>query len=249
MGGGGGCCVGDCCVANCGFCCIGDFFSCSDSGCCVGNCSDSGGRGSDTHATKIANELAQMREKAKKEAKKQEQEIIKEINDSMSEFLNWLEGINSRKVGGRALSINIDRVKKLNKDMEDDVVGFIGRRLDDRLVATDSQVSVILAEPDDAKRKKNFDDFYDRIKHDAIRELIKEVESAVDRQSDSIEREIQLRMNEVQSSMKDELNALEELKEAQKSQKSEIFKKQAEYMYYEDLCDIMDENLKRARES
>ena len=133
--------------------------------------------------------------------------------------------------------------------MEDDVVGFIGRRLDDRLVATDSQVSVILAEPDDAKRKKNFDDFYDRIKHDAIRELIKEVESAVDRQSDSIEREIQLRMNEVQSSMKDELNALEELKEAQKSQKSEIFKKQAEYMYYEDLCDIMDENLKRARES
>lgn len=32
------CCIGDCCVMNCGFCCIGDFFSCKDcSNCCVGD--------------------------------------------------------------------------------------------------------------------------------------------------------------------------------------------------------------------
>ncbi|MBR4695472.1 MAG: hypothetical protein IKO94_05265, partial [Selenomonadaceae bacterium] len=68
-----------------------------------------------------------MRDKAKKDAKEQEEAIIHEIDDSMSGFLQWIEEINHRKIDGRALGINIDRLKKLNKDMHDDVVGFIGR--------------------------------------------------------------------------------------------------------------------------
>lgn len=245
--GGGGCCVGNCCIANCGFCCIGDFFGCSSDGsCCVGNCADSGGPGSDTHAQKISNELASIRERAANFAREQEEQITKDIDDSMTEFLEWIESINSKKIGGRALSINVERLKRLNRDMHDDVEGFIGRQLNERLVSTDNEVTNILAEPDDKKRKKNFDDFYERIKREAVRELIKKIEESVERQSDSVEREIKNRMDEVQSSMQGELKALRELQTAQQSEASALKEKQLEYMYYLDLCDTMDEELKRA---
>lgn len=248
--GGGGCCD-ICCVMNC---CIGDFFSCSDSGCCVGNCSDSGccvsdgsgGGGYDNHADVIANELATMKERARKYAQKQEAEILQDIDDSMKDFLDWLEKINSQKIGGRTLSINVERLQRLNRDMHDDVEGFIGRRLDERLVPTDSEVSSILAERDDKKRKKNFDAFYDRIKRDAVRALIKEIETSVDKQNDSIEREIQNRMDEVQSSMNTELEALQDLQMAQKAEASEVATKQVEYLYRENLTFIMSAELKKA---
>ncbi|MBR3457555.1 MAG: hypothetical protein IKH16_05300 [Selenomonadaceae bacterium] len=189
-----------------------------------------------------------MRDKAKKDSKEQEEAIIHEIDDSMSGFLQWIEEINHRKIDGRALGINIDRLKKLNKDMHDDVVGFIGRRLDERLVSTDSELATILGDPNDESRKKNFGKFYDRIRKDAIRALIKEVEEAVEKQSSSIEQEIQIRMKEVQSSMRDELRALEDLQKTQRSQKSDLAIRQVDYMYHADLCDTMSEQLGKAEE-
>lgn len=244
MGGGGGCCVGNCCVANCGFCCIGDFFSCSD--CCVGNCGDnsSGKTAKIDHTAIINNELAEMRNRSATDAKKQEEDIITDINESMKDFIKWLEDVNRQKIGGRNLNINIDKIKELNEALRKKVVGFIGKRLDDKLVMTDPEVSTILAETDDAKRKKNFDDFYDNRLREAIREMIKEIETSVREQSEAIEREIQNRINELNNNMAQETRAFEEIKKLKDKEDSRLAEVQVDYMYYANLCDIMFDELK-----
>ena len=247
-----GCCVGNCCVANCGFCCIGDFFSCSDSGCCVGNCcvgdsrsnSYSAKTAKEDHAAMIANELAEMRKRATTEAGQQEEDIIADVNESMAEFINWVEGINKQKIGGKNLNINISKIRELNENLRRKIVGFIGNRLNDKIVMTDPEVSTILAERDKDKRKKNFDDFYQRRKREAIRALINEIETSVREQSEAIEREIQNRIRELNNNMDQETRAFEELKKLKEKEDSRVAEKQIEYMYYADLCDIMFDELK-----
>lgn len=246
---GGGCCVGNCCVANCGFCCIGDFFSCSDSGCCVGNCcvsdtTSSSKTAKEDHEAMIANEIAEMRQRSDREAQEQENDIITDTNETLDEFIKWIEGVNKTKIGGKNLNINIDKIKELNDALRKKIVGFIGKKLNDRLVMTDPEVSTILAETDNAKRKRNFDDFYNARKREAIRELIKEIETSVREQSESIEREIQNRIKELNNTMAQETQAFEELKKLKEQEDSQLARKQIEYMYYAELCDIMFDELK-----
>ena len=252
----GGCCVGNCgfcCVANCGFCCV---FKCSDCGdCCVSNvprarsCSDSPSRSIPTEQKDkidftaiIANEIADMRNKASNRAKSEEELILKDIDESMNEFIKWVESENKKKYDGTSLNINVDQIRKLNSDMRSEVVGFIGTQLAKRLVQGDKELAPILAERNDKLRKKNFQDFYDRVFREAIRALIKKIEEAVRKQSASIEKEIQTRLDEVNRSMNDEMKELEELQKVRSQEKAKLSDKQVEYMYYDSLCDVILNN-------
>ena len=193
MGGGGGCYVANCCVGNCG-----DTSS-----------SNSKTAGED-HAALIANELAEMRERSATDAKKQEGDIIDDVNETMQKFTKWIREINKQKIGGRNLNININQIEELNE----------------------------------ALRKKNFDDFYVARKREAIRALIEEIETSVREQSDSIEREIQNRIKELDNNMQQEARAFDDLRKMKIEQDSRLAAKQVEYMYYENLCDIMFDELK-----
>ena len=257
------CCIGDCCVVDC---CVFNFSKCGN--CCVGHCSNycdnyalppSGNSDSSSddyggsdyhedpntkHAALINNELAEMRKRATEESKKDEAACLKDIDENIDYFVKLLEEVNQKKFGGRSLNLNIDQIKKINEKLHDDVVGFIGKQLDNRLVTTDKELSVILEERNKTKRKKNFDDFYYRVYRDAIRALIEKIETAVGEQSASIEKEIQNRLNEVNNNMSEETNAFEELQNLKAQEDSRVAEKQVEYMFYEDLCDTMYDHLK-----
>ena len=245
----GGCCIGDCCVANCGFCCV---FDCciGKSNCCVGehatpsSSSSSKKHQEEDHAAMIANELAEMRSRSASEARRQEEEVIAETNKTMEEFIKWIQDENKKQYGGRSLNINIERIKELNENLRKKIVGFIGKRLNDKIVDTNPEVSTILNERDNSKRKKNFDEFYQARMRDAIRELITAIETSVREQSDSIEREIQNRIKELNNTMTEETRALEDLKRLKEQENSRVAEKQVEYMYYINLCDIMYDELK-----
>ena len=253
MGCGGFCCIGDCCVVDC---CVFNFSKCGN--CCVGHCSESPPKISGPsnpcsdyhedpntkHAALINNELAEMRKRATEESKKDEAACLKDIDENIDYFVKLLEEVNQKKFGGRSLNLNIDQIKKINEKLHDDVVGFIGKQLDNRLVTTDKELSVILEERNKTKRKKNFDDFYYRVYRDAIRALIEKIETAVGEQSASIEKEIQNRLNEVNNNMSEETNAFEELQNLKAQEDSRVAEKQVEYMFYEDLCDTMYDHLK-----
>ena len=60
-------------------------------------------------------------------------------------------------------NINISGIRANNEDLKKEVNGYIGNIIDERLVLTDKELSVIFEERDDNKRKKNFDAFCKRV--------------------------------------------------------------------------------------
>ena len=232
----GGCCVGDCCIGNC---CVLDL--CGDSGCCVGNAT--GPTESETHAKKVAEELAKMRESSSASSKEQEEDLIDDINTSMKEFLECIKELNNKKFDGESLRINIDLIKEKNEKLKKQVVGSISEVLNSRLVLTDKELSAILAEKDDSKRKKNFEAFVQRVKKEAQKKLKQNIEKTVAEQSKIVSDEIETRKKEVNQQLSETVKELSEIVEIKKKNSSDLEKKQFEYMYQCALCNILlDEN-------
>ena len=243
----GSCCVGDCCVVDCGFCCVMD--------CCVFDMSSSS-RGcgyhprenkTEDHATIIANELAEMKEKMSESAREEESKYLKRITQSMDEFIRELEKINRESCGGKQLNINREEIIRQNDDLSKKVVGFIGRRMDDRLVHTDNELALILQERDKKTRDKNFDDFVARVRKSAIRDLIETIQETVKAQSDVIDREIRGRLQEVNSSMEEEIKKYQELRELKEKRAEEMAARQSEYMFEHTLCGLLLDEVQAGR--
>ena len=203
-----GCGCGFCCIADCGFCCIGDF--CSDSGCSYqpdrNNTAD--------HAKKIADETAAMKKLAREEGRKIGQEALGSLNNYMAQLMKFLDQYNQREYGGKKLDLHLASVQEKIKDLQEGILDYIGDRLDERLVETDPELSVILQEMDDEKRKERFDEFYSRIHREAVKELTRKVENVVGEQFNIVREEIDERLGEVQNSMK---KALRDYQSAEKT--------------------------------
>lgn len=236
----GGCCIGNCCVMDNP---VGDFFrnifSCSE------GCGYHPGPSKDElHAKKIADELAAMKETTRKSTEKKESELIDYINSSMNNLLDELETLNEQDFGGRSLNLNIGGIKAKNDMLKSQVKGHIGRALDERLVLTDRELSIILEEKDDKKRGKRFDEFVVRVKQNAVKSLRVTIERTVDQQKQLIQSEIEARLNEINSSLDrieheytDALN-----NRSQGGTTSE--KKQLECIYKTELLELLLEQVK-----
>ena len=180
----GGCCIGDCCVMD-NF--VGDFFRDLTTPACSYH---PGSIKTTDHAEKIANELADMKEKYSKSSKKNEEKIINHISSSMDDLLKLLNSINRKQYGGKVLNINIESLREKNEDLKKQVVGSIEKRMNDRLVLTDKELSAILEERDDKKRGKNFKNFCVKIQKNAIADLKNNIQKTVKEQEKMIEKEI-----------------------------------------------------------
>lgn len=239
MGGGGGCCIGDF------HCCVGDFhLPCVfDSGCCVGNSCcvghSSGPSKDELHAQKIANELAEMKEKMSESTSKQESKIIEYINRSMNSFMKEINELNKKSFGEETLSINVDAIKKKNDSLKKQVIGCVGNVMNARLVSSDKELSTILAEHDDDKRKKNFEAFVKKIKKEALIEFKKVVEKTVQEQSAVVSDEIKSRQKEVNKRLEESISELTSIMEIKKKNTEDLEKKQVQYMYQSTLCDML----------
>ena len=228
---GGGCCVGDNFIVNA----VKDFF-CSDS-CCVGNAP--GPRESEIHAKKVADELAEMKVKNDEAARKQERSIIENINRSMNSFMREVEGLNRNLYSGKSLDINTNLINKKNDELKEQVIGCVGNVMNKRLVQTDKELSIILEERDDAKRKENFEGFINKVKKEALDEFKKQVESTIQQQSKMISKEINIRLKEVNKSMEESISALTDIMESKQKSGYELEKIQIDYMYESSLCGLL----------
>lgn len=239
MGGGGGCCIGNF------SCCVGDFhLPCLfDSGCCVGNSCcvghSSGPSKDELHSQKIANELAEMRKKMSDATSKQESDIIEYINRSMNSFMREIDELNKKSFGGETLSINIDAIKKKNDSLKKQVIGCVSNMMNARLVSSDKELSTVLAEQDDDKRKQNFEDFVKKVKKEALTEFKKIVEKTVEEQSAVVSCEIKSRQKEVNKRLEESISELISIMEIKKKNTENLEKKQVQYMYQSTLCDIV----------
>ncbi len=234
-----GCCVGDCCVLDCGFCCVFDF--CSDSGCGYHPTTN------DTvdHSKKIADELAEMKDRAHKEGEKIGSEAFSNINQFMSQFISHLKTVNEGQYGGKKLNIKIDNIEREFEKLQQEVTGFIGKRMDDRLVLTDSELSIILEEKDDAERAKNFENFYKKIHEKAVLDLSKKIEEIIAKQFSIVDIEIRNRLKEVDLSTKNALKEYEQAERLKKENSVELSKKDLDFMYKITIADILLNELNR----
>jgi hypothetical protein len=228
---GGGCCVSNHPIIDF----IKDIF-CSDS-CCVGY--SSGPSESEQHARKVAEELAEMKEKSEKSSTQTEQKIMDYINRSMDSFMIEIEKINQQDFFGEKLNINIKAIREKNEQLNKQVVGCISTVLNTRLVQTDKELSTILEERDEKKRKENFSAFVEKVKKQALSKLRIEIEKAVKAQSEMVSKEIKTRQKEVDARMEESIKELTEIMEVKEKSESELKKKQVDYMYQSALCDLL----------
>lgn len=228
---GGGCCVSHHPILDF----LSDIF-CSDS-CCVGNAP--GPSESEQHAEKVANELAEMKERSSKSSSEKEKYIIDYINRSMDSFMIEIEKINKQSFFGEKLNINTQAIREKNEQLNNQVVGCISSVFNTRLVQTDKELSTILEERNDKKRKKNFEKFVERVKKDALGKLRIKIEKTVHAQSEVVSKEIKTRQKEVDARMKESIKELTKIMEAKEKSDADLKKKQINYMYQSALCDLL----------
>lgn len=231
---GGGCCVMD------NF--VGDLFKdlfCSDSPCGYHPRQVK----TASHAKETADDFAELISKAEKSTKKSEQKILVCVEKSMERLLNEMEDANKKKFGGRELNINIDGIRAQNDALKREVIGFMGAYMSSHLVQTDPELSLILKEPDDKKRHKNFDTFYKRIRKDAIGKLADKISQTVKSQQAVIEKEITSRLNEVDAEMKEAETSYIKMQQAKYEGEESVAKDRANHLYAHELVEILLETV------
>lgn len=234
---GSSCCVGDF-IFNCGYNHpIRDFFDSLCSDCCVGH--SSGPTESEKHARKVANELAEMKEKSEQSSKDVESKIMKYINSSLDSFMEEIEDINKQSFFGEKLNINTTAIREKNDALNEQVVGCVSTVMNTRLVQTDKELSTILEERDDKKRKKNFEDFTDKVKKQALSKLKVQIEKTVNAQSEVVSAEIKIRQKEINYRLEETIRELTEILDVKKKNDEELEKKQVSIMYESALCDLL----------
>lgn len=197
----------------------------------------------ESHVKKIADELAEMKEKVRKRSEKQEEKILKYINQSLEQLIKGLENVNHQEFGGKTLNINIENIKRQYEYLKNDVVGFIGNEVDGKLVLTDSELSVILKERNDRKRNKSFDDFCKKLERQVTEKLSRKIESTVKKQEKIIRTEIEIRLNEVNRSMEEAQKAYTEILKIKEQDESKMAETQIKYMYQYELSEILLDQL------
>lgn len=235
----GGCCIGNCCIMDNA---VGDFFRniFGESGGCSYH---PGPSETEAHAKKIADELAAMKESIREASEEKEKEIIDYINKSMNDLIQLLEDVNREQFGGKSLNINISGIRVNNEDLKKEVVGSIGNVMDERLVLTDRELSLILEERNDKKRNKNFDSFCKRVQKQALDALSKKIESTVREQEDMIRREIESRLNEVDRKMESATKAYTDIVDVKEKDELKMAETQIKYIYQYGLTDILLDQL------
>ena len=185
-----------------------------------------------------------MKERATKEGKKIGDEAFDNINQYMNEFLENLKIINANSYGGKKLNIKIDVIEREINKLRSEVSNFIGDRLNDRLVLTDSELSVILDERDDKKRSRRFDDFYTRVHKKAVLDLAEKIEEVIAKQFAMVDTEIRTRLKEVDSSMQEALQSYNDAEKMKEQRDNSLAEKQIDCMYRATVADIMLDELK-----
>jgi len=198
---------------------------------------------SEEHAKKIADELAEKKEEIRELTKKDENRTIDYINKSMNDLVKYLEEINNKQFGGKTLNININEIKKSNEKLKKEVVGCLSGYIDERLVLTDNELSIILEERDDKKRKKKFKAFCEKIEQQAFDELSKKIEKTVRKQEEVIRKEIKVRLDEVERNMKTVTKAYDEIVEIKGKDESKMEEAQIKYIYQYELSEILLDQL------
>lgn len=240
MGGGGGCCVSNCCKGRV-WQAIKDFF-CSNS-CCVGNSvrNQEGvdSRNADLEATlRIQKSLDEFRADTQNKSTELENSIIKESRESLDNFINELRAYNKIKYGNRKLDINLSNIEREHRKTEDQIHGFIVKRIAKRISLDDDECHELLKLNPGAEKTKKLDDFYKKVLKEAINELTSVLRDAMEKQTDIVEDRIQQRIDSILDICETKTADFEIIQKMKTKDESKIEREQIRLSHYVALCDL-----------
>ena len=245
MGGCFDCCVRNCCIIDNVFTRIGgevrdairDIFR-GDSGGCTCDTYRPSRNTTEKHTTKIANELASMKEKKRAFWDKKEGEIIDHINGNMNGLIEELEKLNLMDFEGKSLNIDLTAIRSKTEEIKNKVTGSVGRVFEDRLVTTDPELSVIMNERSDKKRSMAFNGFCKKIQKSALTTLKNNISNSIKEQNELIKSVISTRMEEVNASIQQENEAYKALIESKEKEEANA-KMQLMHIYLNELAALL----------
>lgn len=239
---------------SCGNCCVGkciniigrikDFFSGSKG-------SSSGGRTdsydvntADLETTvRVQHALTEFRTDTQDRSEKLENEVIKESREFLDEFLDDIRKYNKIRYGNRRLNINLSHIERENRKTEDEIHGFIVKRVIKRISLDDSECAEILKmDAGDAKTKK-FDGFYKKILKEAVLELEEVLRNAMEKQTDMVEDKIQQRIDGIMDIYESKVAEFEKIQTVKQSGEVQIEQEQIRLAHHVALCEYALEQL------
>ena len=239
--GGGGCCIGDCCVMNC---CVGkaikDFFFGKSKG------SSSGGKTesyqtdtADLQATiKVQNALTEFRIDTQSRSSKLENEIIKESRIYLDSFLEDMKKYNKIRYGNRRLNINLTKIECDNRKNEDEIHGFIVKRIIKRISLDDNECLKILQMDPGKEKEKSLDAFYKKVLKEAVIELSDMLSSNMEKQTDNICDRIHQRIDSIIDVCESKTEEFETIRLRKEAGESEVEQEQLRLANIISICEI-----------
>ena len=155
--GGGGCCIGNCCVANR----VKEFFRKifgKSSGSSSGGDTESYDRDkADIEMTlRVQQALTDFRTDTQSRSEQLENDIVKESREYLDEFLAELRRYNKIQYGRKRLNLNLNSLERENRKTEDMIHGFIVKRVSKRISLDDAECTDILKMDRGKKKEEAF---------------------------------------------------------------------------------------------
>lgn len=237
MGGGGGCCIGDCCLMNC---CIGDFFGSKSKG------SSSGGKTesyqadtADLQATiRVQSALTEFRTDTQSRSTKLENEIVKESREYLDSFLEDMRRYNKIRYGNKRLNINLSKIERDNRKTEDEIHGFIVKRIIKRISLDDTECQKILEMEPGKEKEKSLDQFYKKVLKEAVLELSDKLRANMEKQTDTICDRIQQRIDNIIDVCETKTEDFERIRLVKEAGESEVEAEQFRLSHTVSLCEL-----------
>lgn len=223
-----------CCVGNC-------------SNCCVGNCGDCGNKAAmelkAKHEKEVANELAEMRREQKKEGEVLEKDLLEYAEGAYVELLQVLEQVNKKDYNGKKLNINIERLREEQEKLRKNVVGSMGNLFDELLQPKSPEMAVIIRENNADKRDSMYKEYINKIKLKSRNGLKAKIERNIEKQKEIIFKEINNRLEEINSDLKRAEKAYTEVLAIDKNNRKELEGIQAKNQYQYEIYNVLKDEI------
>ena len=192
---------------------------------------------------RVQESLTEFRTDTQNRSEKLENEVIKESREFLDEFLNDIRKYNKIRYGNRRLNINLSHIERENRKTEDEIHGFIVKRVSKRASLDDSECAKILKMDSGKEKEQALDKFYKKILKEAVLELEEVLRNAMEKQTDMVEDKIQQRIDGIMDIYESKVAEFEKIQTVKQSGEVQIEQEQIRLAHHVALCEYALEQL------
>lgn len=182
--------------------------------------------------------LTEFRLDIETQSDKLENDIIKVSRTSLDYFIKMLKKQNKIEYAGRKLNLNINAIERDNRETEDMIHGFIKKRVLKDVSLDNSECLEVLSMEKGEEKKKAMKKFLDKVMSKAIIDLSEELKKVIRRQSENVEDKVQVRIDEIEHSLNDNMKNFDKIKSLKESDSAELEKEKLELISVSSVCSM-----------